>query len=119
MSLEVHYKSPNGQYQAKFAGENSKDIFEQIAKFEEIFCNNLVCQSCKENNTRLNVREDKEGNKYYERVCNKCYHSFSFGQKKKGGTLFPKTSKGWTKYVAPKEEDDDDKPAPVSNKGKK
>lgn len=113
MSLEVHYKSPTGQYQAKFSSSEQdpiKDIFEKIAKFEEIFCSNLVCGQCKGENTRLSVREDKEGNKYYERVCNKCFYSFRFGQKKKGQTLFPKHVNGWTKYVANATDDDDESP---------
>jgi hypothetical protein len=105
MSLEIHYKSPNGRYQAKFSGDH-KEIFEQQAAFEEIFCNNTSCGKCDSEDTRLNVRE-VDGNKYYQRVCNKCQYSFSFGQKKKGGALFPKTAMGWTKYTAPKEEDDD------------
>lgn len=105
MSLEVHYKSPNGRYQAKFSGNDNKDVFEQMAAFEEIFCNNTDCGKCDSDDTRLNVRE-VDGNKYYERVCNKCYHSFSYGQKKKGGALFPKTSKGWTKFQ-PKDDEDE------------
>lgn len=108
MSVELHYKSFDSRYQIKLNGDN-KDLVEQLAAFEEIFCSNTICGQCESKNTRFNVRE-VDSNKYYERVCNDCNHSFSFGQKKKGGNLFPKTGKGWTRYTPPKDDEEDVKP---------
>jgi hypothetical protein len=112
--LEVQYKSLDGRLAAKFSGNDNKEVFTSMAQFEEIFCNNTVCGHCKSENTRLNVRE-VEGNKYYARVCNDCQYSFSFGQKRKDSSLFPKTAQGWTKYI-PSIEDGDDIPPKKNNK---
>ena len=52
-----------------------------------------------------------EGNDYYELRCGNCGGILSFGQHKKGGTLFPKRkddnnnylpNKGWHKWVKDK-----------------
>jgi hypothetical protein len=98
--LEANYKSIDNRITVKITGNDTKDLFEQIAKFDEIFCNNLTCKNCNKGETRLNVR-NVESNNYYERVCNGCGFTFSFGQHKKGGTLFPKYDKGkggWSKW---------------------
>jgi hypothetical protein len=113
--MTLNYKSSDGRYTVQFTGNNQKELFESIAQFEEVFCDNTVCGHCKEENTRLSVRE-VEGNKYYERVCNACHYRFSYGQTKKNDKLFPKWSTGWTKYEKPK--DDEESVKPVKKGGK-
>ncbi len=111
--LEAHYKSLDQRITVKISSNDNKDLFEQIAKFDEIFCNNLTCKNCGKSETRLNVRTVDENN-YYERVCNACGNTFSFGQHKKGGSLFPKYDKGkggWSKWVADAEGDSSSKTA--------
>ena len=103
MSLEVQYKTLDGRMSAKFAGSDVKEVFEQIAKFGEVMETATKCQ-CGSEDIRLSVRV-VEDNKYYEKVCTKCGKSFSYGQHKKGGTLFPKWDKGWSKWQNPKEDD--------------
>lgn len=111
--LEAQYKSIDNRITVKISGNDCKDLFEQIAKFDEIFCNNLKCKNCGISETRLNVRVVDE-NKYYERVCNGCGNTFSFGQHKKGGSLFPKYDKGkggWSKWSPEDAEDSSATPA--------
>jgi hypothetical protein len=119
--FEANYKSIDGRITVKFTGDDNKNLFEQIAKFDEIFCNNLTCKNCQKNETRLNVR-DVDSNKYYERVCNGCGFTFSFGQHKKGGTLFPKYDKGkggWSKWVPEDNDNSSAKTTAAPTKSKK
>lgn len=105
--MELQYKTFDGRYTAKFAGNDVKDLFRQIAAFEEIFAANTLCRNCECENTRLSVR-DVDGNAYYERICNKCGYKFAFGQTKKGQNLFPKYDKGkggWHKWEAVSSDD--------------
>jgi predicted nucleic-acid-binding Zn-ribbon protein len=114
---EASYRSTDGRLTVKFNFSDNKDLFSQIAAFSEIYENNLYCKNCKDNNTkgtRLNVRE-VDGNKYYSRVCNNCGYSFSFGQKKKDGSLFPKHGDGWTKYSAKAEDHEEASPTKPKN----
>lgn len=108
--MEVNYKSLCGRMAVKFVANDNKDLFTQIAKFAEIYENNLNCGHCKSEKTRLSVRV-VEDNSYFERVCNDCGYSMAFGQHKKGGTLFPKRQ--WNKYIPPS---NDDEPAPPKSK---
>lgn len=104
MSLEVNYRTNDGRMSAKFTGD-VKEVFEHVAKFAEVFETNTVCGNCKSEDVRPSVRV-VEDNKYYEKKCNACGYGFSYGQTKKGGTLFPKWQLGWTKYKSPVEEED-------------
>lgn len=112
--MTLNYKSADARYSVQFQGTDQKDLFEQVAKFEEIFCDNTVCKHCKSENTRLSVRE-VESNKYFERVCTGCGYRFSFGQHKKGGSLFPKGGQGWTKW-SPENDEVEDKPVKKGGK---
>jgi len=117
---EATYKTADGRMAVKFAFSDLKDLFAQQAAFQEIYENNLFCKNCDDKGglgTRLNVRE-VDGNKYYSRVCNNCGYSFSFGQKKKDGSLFPKHKDGWTKYSSATEDHEEAAPAKSKN-GKK
>jgi hypothetical protein len=89
-------------------GENQRELFENIAKFQEVF-NEEVPPGAKGLNTRFVVRT-VDDNKFYEMRCQDTGQILSFGCHKKGNTLFPKRrddqgnevgKKGWHKYVPP------------------
>ncbi len=93
--MKVKYNSFDKRFQAEFEADNQKELFEQLARFQEVFevgC----CGKCKSArvNHRVRVVED---NKYFELACLDCGHTFGFGQNKKGNTLFPKGE--WTKWT--------------------
>lgn len=75
-------------------GSNQKDIFEQLAKIDEVFGHSdcPITESGKSSsNIKFVVREDKDGNKYYELRCKeKPYARMAFGQHRSTKTLFPK-----------------------------
>jgi hypothetical protein len=102
MSLEVNYKTLDNRMSAKFSGSDVQDVFEQIAKFSEIFETSTICGNCDSDEVRPSVRVSGKY-KYYEKKCCKCGYSFSYGQKE-GHELFPKWKNKWTKYQAPAED---------------
>jgi RNase P subunit RPR2 len=92
-------------------GKEQVDVFKQLSSLQEVF-SETTCKNCGSTETRFQVRQDKEENEYYEMVCTKCHARLSFGQNKKGGTLFPKRkskegnwldNNGWIKYVRPQQ----------------
>ncbi len=101
--LETQYRTHDGRLTVKISANDPKDLFEQLARFSEVFEVNTACGHCKSDNTRLSVRE-VDSNKYYERKCNACGYGFAFGQLRAGGALFPKWQQGWTKYVPQQDE---------------
>jgi hypothetical protein len=82
--MKVTFRDSN--FEVTFEGKDTKDIFEQLAGFQEVFSHKTPSG----NPGRFSVREDKENNKYYELVDFAKKQRLQFGQKKKGGTLFPK-----------------------------
>ena len=86
-----------------------KEVFKELALIQEIF-GEESCGMCDSSSIKFLVRS-VEGNDYYELRCNGCGAILSFGQHKKGGTLFPKRkddnnnylpNKGWHKWVKDK-----------------
>lgn len=82
-----------------------KEIFKELATLQEIF-GESHCGMCDSDNLKFCVR-NVDDNDYYELRCNKCAAILSFGQHKKGGTLFPKRkdennnllpNRGWHKW---------------------
>lgn len=95
----------NNKLQFEVEGKGQKEIFKELATIQEIF-GEETCGSCKKDNIKFIVR-NVEDNDYYELRCNECGSSLSFGQHKKGGTLFPKRkddqgnympNRGWYKW---------------------
>ena len=87
--------------------ETQKEIFKDLAAFEEVF-GEAACGKCSSENIRCVVREN-DGNEYYEMRCVDCGARLSFGVHKKGGGLFPRRKdadnnylpdKGWQKWNA-------------------
>lgn len=96
--MELLYKSKNGQFQIKFDAKDQIGMIEQISDFQSIFEQNMACGLCNSTDVYFNVRETKDGDKYYERKCSKCYAAFPYHQNKKGGTLYTSHKDRWAKY---------------------
>ena len=88
-------------------GSTEAELFEQISSVQEVFGQSM-CQRCQSDNFRFITRV-VEDNKYYEMHCQNpgCRARLSFGQNKKGGTLYPKlkdtegnykNNSGWGKF---------------------
>lgn len=103
--MKVLYNA-NDKLQFELEGSGQKEIFKELAVIQEIFSEDK-CGGCGKNNIKFIVR-NVDSNDYYELRCNDCGSVLSFGQHKKGGTLFPKRkddegnylpNKGWHKWV--------------------
>jgi hypothetical protein len=90
-NFKVSQRTGNVTYQAE--AESIKDIFKQLSMLSEIFVQECGCCHNDEVVFKVRVVEDNE---YYECVCTnpKCRAKLSYGQHKKGGTLFPKVAEG-------------------------
>lgn len=97
MSMTVEYVSANKRLKVSFQGSSQKEIFKQIAEFQDIFEED-TCGHCKSGNTRFGAREI-DGNWYYERVCKDCSYRLRYGQHKSNGTLFPKRKDDNDKFM--------------------
>ena len=80
--------------------ETQKEVFKDLAAFEEVF-GEAVCGKCGSENVRCVVREN-DGNEYYEMRCNDCGAKLSFGVHKKGGGLFPRRKNADGEYLPDK-----------------
>lgn len=121
MSLRLEYVSKNKQFKATFEGKGEKEVFEQIAQFQEVFETNGVCGLCDSDRVNFSVRE-VDGNNYYEKICQNCKGKFAYGQHKQGGTLFPNNTKGWHKWTPNSDNDAEEKEdafKPKTVKGRK
>lgn len=106
--MKISYRV-NDRLAFEVEGDGQKEIFKELAMLQEIF-GERHCGLCKENDIRF-VCRTVEGNDYYELKCNSCGGLLSFGQHKKGATLFPKRKDdnneylpnyGWYKWSPPK-----------------
>ena len=107
--MKVIYKA-NDKLQFELEASGQKEVFKELALIQEIF-SETKCGMCGSTNLKFIVRS-VEGNDYYELRCADCGAILSFGQHKKGGTLFPKRKddnnnyiphNGWHKWVKDKE----------------
>ena len=94
--MKVRYKI-NEKVELELEGEGQKEIFKELSSVQEIFGENS-CGLCNKNNLRFVVR-NVDGNDYFEIRCGDCGAVLSFGQHKKGGTLFPKRKDDQNKYL--------------------
>lgn len=112
MSLVVNYKSSDGQFNVEFTATDEKDLFRQLAKWQEIFEQKRQGKK----NHKFIHRTDKDGNEYFELLCLDDMTSLGFGQSKKDKSLFPRRrnvktkepigENGWHKFE-PKTETDE------------
>lgn len=103
--MKVLYQA-NDRLQFELEGSGQKEIFKELAMIQEIFSEEK-CGSCGKSHLKFVVR-NIDSNDYYELKCGDCASVLSFGQHKKGGTLFPKRkddegnylpNKGWHKWA--------------------
>lgn len=85
--MKLKYKI-NDKVELEIEGEGQKEVFKELSAVQEIF-GEEKCGLCKKNNLKFVVR-NVDSNDYFEIRCNDCGGVLSFGQHKKGGTLFPK-----------------------------
>ena len=99
----------NDKLTLKISAEGQKELFKDLSTVQEIFGENN-CGMCGSTDIKYVVRT-VDGNDYFELRCNKCGAILSFGQHKKGGTIFPKRkdadgkwleNKAWHKYTPKK-----------------
>ncbi len=109
--MKVHLKLNNLSFELE--GSTEKELFKQVCKIQEVF-GESECGACKSKDVFLQVRTVDETD-FYEVKCRnpKCLAAMSFGQHKKGGSLFPKRfkmdgdkkiwskTKGWEKWEKP------------------
>lgn len=88
----------NNRISFEIDAEGQKELFKEISTVQEIFGEN-VCGMCESEDIRFVVR-NVEDNDYYELRCSKCGATLSFGQHKKGNTLFPKRKDDEGKYMS-------------------
>jgi hypothetical protein len=102
--MKISYKI-NDKLRVELEATGQKEIFKELCLIQEIFAEDK-CGLCQSSNLRFVVR-NVDGNDYYELRCIDCGAILSFGQHKKGGTLFPKRKnedgsylpdKGWHKW---------------------
>lgn len=136
--MKVTYTSRDGRFVAEFEGNTQAELFEQIASFQEIFEDNVCTAKIKGNivksdKVRFVVRENKDGDKFYEKVCEDwdqllIGYRKSFGcRKQPKGALFPKQMpeenripglNGWYVYQNPDSDKSENKEAPRTEKKK-
>ncbi len=110
--MTAKYATTNRQLVFEITGESAQDVFEELAKIQEVFDTENSCGVC--NGTAIKYQHRTvQGNDFHELVCKEqtCRARFSFGHvKNPKGALFPKRkdkdgtwlpNRGWEKYVAP------------------
>jgi len=93
-------------------GQTVAEVFENLARLEEVFHGHETCGLCQKTAIAYTVRQDKDGNKYYQASCLACGAEFRFGQRRQPeGALFPqmkdkdgnwKPNDGWAKWDSQK-----------------
>lgn len=96
--MRVNYRSNDGRIGVEVEGNTQSAVFEEIARFQEVFESN-TCGKCKSANVQFVVRsaldpKTKKNNKYYEYRCNGCRAKLALGMHLEGGGLFPKRKDG-------------------------
>ena len=94
--MKVKFK-PNDKLEFELEGAGQKEIFKELAMVQEIF-SEKKCGVCGSENIKFVVRV-VDDNEYYELRCMDCGAVLSYGQHKKGGTLFPKRKDADGKYL--------------------
>jgi hypothetical protein len=87
--MKVRYTSGNGQLVFDIEAETAKALFSQLGAIQELFEAETKCGMCGSADIRFSARVVEEFD-FYELACRDCHAQFRFGQKKKGGDLFPK-----------------------------
>lgn len=106
--MEAHYRAFQGRLVIKVEGESIQDLFEKIGPVAEALDGDQCCGKCQSPQIYPRARKAQEFT-YYEIVCSECGAKLSFGQHKKGGTMWPKReddngnkldNRGWRIYLS-------------------
>lgn len=97
MSTKINYRV-NDRVTIQVEANGPIDMMEQIGHYVMILSQN-TCGLCQSSNVHPE-HAARSGYDFYSMRCFDCGGEFSFGQHKEGGTLFPKTDKGWHKFQA-------------------
>ncbi len=87
--MKMHYKTHGGKMTFEIEGETQRALFAGIAQVQEVFEADFECGCCGNEAIRFLVRSVND-NEFFELECIQCRARLSFGQHKKGGTLFAK-----------------------------
>lgn len=113
--MKAHYRTRNGRMTFEVESESQKGIFRGIAELQAVFEADWKCGCCDSDDIRFDVR-DVEDNEYFALRCMACNAKLSFGQHRKGNTLFAKRkdeqnnllpNRGWSVYQGKQERPDD------------
>ena len=86
--MSVRVKAKVGSAVVEVEGQGVKDIIEQLTPFYEVF-GEKECGKCQCQELAVEHRKHDEYN-YYSLRCLGCRAQLDLGQKRVGGTLFPK-----------------------------
>lgn len=110
--MTAKYATTNRQLVFEITGATAQEVFEELAKIQEVFDNETSCGVCNGTSIKYQHRTVQKHD-FHELVCkdSKCRARFSFGHSQQDkGALFPKRkdkdgnwlpNRGWEKYVAP------------------
>lgn len=107
--MKAHYRTANGRLTFELQAEDTKGLFRQISEVQEVYDAESACGLCGCTSIRYLARKVEDYD-FYELACTNidCRATFEFGQKKKGGALFPKRKDddgrflpngGWSRYI--------------------
>lgn len=110
--MTARYLTTNRQLTFEITGATQQEVFEELAKIQEVFDTETSCGVCGGSRIKYQHR-NVQGNDFHELVCleSTCRARFSFGHSKQDkGALFPKRkdkdgnwipNRGWEKYNPP------------------
>lgn len=111
--MKLIYTTRDGKMQVELEADTQVDLWRELAKFQEVFEDNVCTKNgVTSDEVIFRVREDDDGNEYFEKVCVSKDPKVRgarkrYGVHKKGGTLFPRTKdsdgkwlpdNGWVKW---------------------
>ena len=105
--MKLTFRSSDGSLTVEVEPKTIKDCFEAIGQVND-FLISEPCGCCKSKSTFPQAKHTKDY-VFYEWKCRDCGATFSFGQAKEGGRLFPKRkdkngavlpNRGWFIYEA-------------------
>lgn len=117
-TCKVNFKL-NSKVTLQAEGDSVRDVFEELAKFAEVFGDVVAVKKDWQNGKEIHdvipvVRVDDDDNKYYELKSPSTGIKKAFGCHKKGGGLFPKRKdkddnwlpdNGWVRWDREKEKE--------------
>lgn len=109
--MKAVYQTKNGRLNVELEASTHKELWKQLASFQEVF-EETKCGKCKKENLRFVIRKSKDAKgkeyEYHELRCVDCGAKLAFGVLDDGsGSLFPKRKNddgsvrgewGWVKW---------------------